>query len=197
MKTNRMLVLIGALFLALNIASYGCSKKAVKEEESMGSAAKKEGARPVEKEAGIEKREQKEEPMMEAKAEKTTKPEAKDELSALVEKEGRLFPVYFDFDKSSIRDDMKPVLEKDAEWLKKNPAVKIKIEGHCDERGSDEYNLALGERRSQSAKNYLANLGINSNRLSTISYGEEKPADTGHDEAAWTKNRRAEFVIVK
>ncbi|MBI5893854.1 MAG: peptidoglycan-associated lipoprotein Pal [Deltaproteobacteria bacterium] len=92
---------------------------------------------------------------------------------------------------------MKPVLEKDAEWLKKNPAVKIKIEGHCDERGSDEYNLALGDRRANSAKKYLANLGIDSNRISTISYGEEKPACKEANESCWSKNRRAEFVIVK
>lgn len=195
MKKNHLLVVIGALFLALSIASYGCSKKAVKEEEGMGTAAKKEEAKKTE--PAIERPVQKEEPMVEAKAEKTAKPEAKDELSALVEKEGKLFPVYFDFDKFFIRDDMKPVLEKDAEWLKKNPAIKIKIEGHCDERGSDEYNLALGDRRANSAKKYLANLGIDSNRISIISYGEEKPACKEANESCWSKNRRAEFVIVK
>lgn len=196
MKTNRMLVVIGALFLALSIASYGCSKKAVKEEESMGATTKKE-VKEAKPEKPIERPVQKEEPMIEAKAEKTAKPEAKDELSALVEKEGKLFSIYFDFDKFFVRDDMKPVLEKDAEWLKKNPAVKIKIEGHCDERGSDEYNLALGDRRANSAKKYLANLGIDSNRISTISYGEEKPACKEANESCWSKNRRAEFVVAK
>jgi peptidoglycan-associated lipoprotein len=75
--------------------------------------------------------------------------------------------------------------------------VAVRIEGNCDERGSDDYNMALGERRAKAAKDYLVNLGIASDRISTISYGEEKPADPGHDEEAWARNRRAEFVIVK
>ena len=81
--------------------------------------------------------------------------------------------------------------------MKKNSALKVRIEGHCDERGSDEYNLALGERRAKAAMNYLVTLGIADKRLSVISYGKEKPVDPGHDEAAWAKNRRAEFVIQK
>ena len=82
-----------------------------------------------------------------------------------------------------------------ADHLKKTQNTVVQIEGHCDERGSIEYNLALGERRAQSVKNYLVQLGIDAARLSTISYGEEKPAAEGHDEAAWTKNRRAEFTL--
>jgi peptidoglycan-associated lipoprotein len=76
-----------------------------------------------------------------------------------------------------------------------NSQEKIVIEGHCDERGTAEYNIALGERRAKSVKRYLINLGVDSSQLSTISYGEERPADPGHNEAAWAKNRRAEFVI--
>jgi len=79
--------------------------------------------------------------------------------------------------------------------MKKNPGAKVQIEGHCDERGTPEYNLALGQRRADSTKKYLVNLGIDGSRLSTISYGEEKPADPGHNEAAWAKNRRAVFDI--
>ncbi|NIS75652.1 MAG: peptidoglycan-associated lipoprotein Pal [Deltaproteobacteria bacterium] len=105
--------------------------------------------------------------------------------------------IYFDFDRSFIRDDAKPELEKVAAYLKENRDVRVLIEGHCDERGTDEYNFALGDRRSQAAKNYLMNLGIDGSRIKTISYGEERPADPGHEEAAWAKNRRDVFVIQK
>ncbi|MGB7972361.1 MAG: peptidoglycan-associated lipoprotein Pal [Candidatus Deferrimicrobiaceae bacterium] len=103
--------------------------------------------------------------------------------------------IHFDYDKSFIRDDAKPVLREVAAFMKKNPGAKVQIEGHCDERGTPEYNLALGQRRADSTKKYLVNLGIDGSRLSTISYGEEKPADPGHNEAAWAKNRRAVFDI--
>lgn len=106
--------------------------------------------------------------------------------------------VYFDFDKSDLRQDSRNVLTKNAEiMLKSQPAAKIKIEGHCDERGSAEYNLALGERRAKSAMQYLLTLGVQPERVSVISYGKEKPAVQGNDEEAWAKNRRAEFVIDK
>ncbi len=103
--------------------------------------------------------------------------------------------VLFDFDKSDIRADAAEVLKRKAAWLKENGAVKAVIEGHCDERGTEAYNLALGERRAQAAKKFLANLGIDAKRIETISYGEERPLDPGHNEAAWSKNRRAQFVI--
>ena len=103
--------------------------------------------------------------------------------------------IYFDFDKSSIRKDAKPILEKVAAHMKKTPGAKLQIEGHCDERGTAEYNLALGQRRADATKKYLVNLGVDGSRLSTISYGEEKPADPGNNEAAWAKNRRAAFVL--
>ena len=85
---------------------------------------------------------------------------------------------------------------KKASWLQNNTNVKIRIEGHCDERGSNEYNMALGERRANSAMEYLVTAGVEASMISTISYGEEKPLDTGQDEDAWTKNRRAHFRIV-
>lgn len=103
--------------------------------------------------------------------------------------------VLFDFDKSEIRPDAAEVLKKKAAWLMENSGVAIIIEGHCDERGTDAYNLALGERRAQSAKAFLESLGIASNLIETISYGEERPLDPGQNEAAWAKNRRAQFVI--
>ena len=103
--------------------------------------------------------------------------------------------IYFSYDSSAITDFAQRVLVEKAEWLRANPAATIVIEGHCDERGTSEYNLALGDRRANTVKNYLANLGIAANRMRTISYGEERPADPAHTEAAWAKNRRAHFVL--
>lgn len=106
--------------------------------------------------------------------------------------------VFFDFDKSDLRQDARDALSKNSEaLLKKIADAKVQIAGHCDERGSDEYNLALGDRRAKSVAKYLTTLGVSGDRISTISYGKEKPAVQGNNEAAWSKNRRAEFVIVK
>ena len=105
--------------------------------------------------------------------------------------------IYFDFDAFTLSQTSRDTLAKNAEILLKKLSGNIQIEGHCDERGSDEYNLALGEKRAKSALNYLVTLGVPAERLSVISYGKEKPADPGHDEAAWAKNRRGEFVIIK
>ncbi len=106
--------------------------------------------------------------------------------------------VYFDFDKSDLRQDARDVLSKNAAViLKSMPRAKIQIAGHCDERGSAEYNLALGEHRAKSVQKYLTTLGVKTENLSVISYGKEKPAVNGNDEAAWAKNRRAEFAVVK
>lgn len=105
--------------------------------------------------------------------------------------------VYFAFDDYSLSSDAQGVLNKVAEFLKGNASAVVQIEGHADERGSTEYNLALGERRAQSVKNYLVQLGVDAARLPTISYGEERPAVEGHDEAAWSKNRRGQFAPTK
>jgi peptidoglycan-associated lipoprotein len=102
--------------------------------------------------------------------------------------------VYFDFDRYDIRPDARPILRTNADAITEVPSS-ITIEGYCDERGSEEYNLALGERRASSVKRYLVDLGIPSARLRTVSYGEAKPAVLGHDESAWRYNRRAEFVL--
>ncbi|MEN6376207.1 MAG: peptidoglycan-associated lipoprotein Pal [Smithella sp.] len=103
--------------------------------------------------------------------------------------------IYFDFDKSNIRPDAREVLKTNADWFLKNSNVSIIIEGHCDERGTAEYNMALGQRRADEAKKYLVNLGVNGSTLKTISYGKERPIDPGHDEEAWAKNRRDHFVV--
>ncbi len=104
-----------------------------------------------------------------------------------------LRPIYFDFDKSHIRDDAKSAMKANADWLKANPQATIVIEGNCDERGTIEYNQALGQRRAQSAKNYLIGLGVSAGRISLLSYGKEKPVCEESTEACWQKNRRAEF----
>jgi len=105
--------------------------------------------------------------------------------------------IHFAFDDYSLTDQAKVILEKNATWMKNNPNAKVQIEGHCDERGTNEYNLALGERRANSAKKYLIKLGVQEDRLPTVSYGEERPLDPGHNEGAWAKNRRDHFTIVK
>ncbi len=105
--------------------------------------------------------------------------------------------IHFDFDKYSIRTDAVPAMKDNAKWLQENQNVNVVVEGHCDERGTNEYNMALGERRANAAKNYLVNLGVATGRVSTVSFGEEKPASSGHDEGAWSENRRAEFVTRK
>lgn len=109
--------------------------------------------------------------------------------------QARLEKVYFDFDAYNLSEAARDTLMKNVELLRKSSAAKVRIEGNCDERGSDEYNLALGEKRAKEAMQYMVTMGITANRLSTISYGKEKPADPGHNEAAWAKNRRDEFVV--
>lgn len=106
-------------------------------------------------------------------------------------------PVYFDFDSSDIKPEYRPLLDKKAAWVRAYPEFSIRIEGHCDDRGTAEYNLALGEKRAVRVMDYLVNLGVPAKRLSTISYGEERPAVRGQDEAAWAKNRRAAFRVMK
>jgi len=103
--------------------------------------------------------------------------------------------VFFDFDRSNIRQDQRAVLDRQAAWLKKYPEVTVTIEGHADERGTREYNIALGNRRATAAKNYLVALGINPNRIQTISYGKERPAVAGSNEQAYAQNRRAVTVV--
>jgi peptidoglycan-associated lipoprotein len=104
-------------------------------------------------------------------------------------------PAFFDFDSYVLRSDARSALDADAKLMRDNASVKITVEGHCDERGTVEYNLALGERRAQAARDYLVNAGIDAGRIKTVSYGKERPFDPGHDEAAWAKNRRAQLVI--
>jgi peptidoglycan-associated lipoprotein len=106
-----------------------------------------------------------------------------------------LKPIYFDFDKYDIRPGDAKVLDANAQWLKSNADQLVLIEGHCDERGTNEYNLALGERRAKSTMNYLVSQGVQASRITIISYGEERPVCTEHNEECWSKNRRAQFLV--
>lgn len=105
----------------------------------------------------------------------------------------KLKTINFDFDRSEVKAEYQDEMAGNASWLQAHPSSSVVVEGHCDERGSTEYNIALGDRRAKSAKGYLQHLGVGGARLSTISYGEERPVCTGHDEGCWWKNRRAEF----
>jgi peptidoglycan-associated lipoprotein len=103
--------------------------------------------------------------------------------------------IYYDFDKSNVRPDARETLKANADYFLKSGANAIVIQGNCDERGTAEYNMALGERRAREAKKYLVNLGVKESKMKTVSFGKEQPVDTGHDEAAWAKNRRSHFEV--
>lgn len=112
-----------------------------------------------------------------------------------INKNGYLKDVFYEFDKADIREDQRNHLSGNSDWLRKYGTVRIRIEGHCDERGTAQYNLALGDKRANAAKDYLVSLGVDGSRIETVSFGKERPFDTGHDESAWSKNRRAHFVV--
>jgi peptidoglycan-associated lipoprotein len=118
----------------------------------------------------------------------------KDDLDSL-NRSGVLKPVYFDLDSSEVNADGRKALQENANLMRKNLQWQVTVEGHCDERGTAEYNLALGERRAIAARTYLISLGIPAERVRVVSYGKEFPFEPGHDEAAWSRNRRAHFVI--
>ncbi len=171
----------------------GCAKKQmVKEEQAAPAAAvppQEKPAVPPVKEEVVQQR-----PVSEAPA---TAKEETAQATTTVAPQAALAKIYFDFDSFVLTAPSRETLANNARYLMKNGSAKVQIEGHCDERGSDEYNLALGEKRAKSAMKYLVTMGISEDRLSIISYGKEKPADPGHDEAAWAKNRRDEFVLIK
>jgi peptidoglycan-associated lipoprotein len=108
---------------------------------------------------------------------------------------GPLVDIHFDYDESSLNDEARATLGQHAAWIKAHPGLKISVEGHCDERGTVEYNLALGDQRARAARDYLVSLGVEAGRLASISYGKERPLDSGSGEAAWAKNRRAHFAV--
>ena len=198
------------LILCLGLFMVGCPKKTVIKEEPSAQkaaelAAEREKASRLEAERAA--KEAKERELARMKEEEAKKAREKEFEKSLVAKkepgiEGKVFEskllkdIHFDFDKYDISPGDAEILKENTALLKRYPKVKIQIEGHCDERGTIEYNLALGERRANSTKKYLLSLGIHGDRISTISYGEERPLDPGHHEEAWGKNRRANFIIL-
>jgi peptidoglycan-associated lipoprotein len=138
------------------------------------------------------------EPVVEEKEEVVVEPKEEMKEEVVVYKAPDMVmqeDIYFEFDKSTLTPAAQDNLLRKAEWLRENPDATVTIEGHCDERGTNEYNLALGDRRAESAKSFLVDLGIDPSRLTTISYGEERPVDPRHTEEAWDKNRRDHFVV--
>lgn len=182
----------GLLFAA------GCAKQeVVKKDEGIAPAVKPVAAAPVQKQV-----QEAAKPAAQAVEEKQAAPVAAVETDAQraarerAELQQGLQKIFFSFDSAKLSDEARATLTKNADLLKKATTAKIRVEGNCDERGSDDYNLALGEKRAKEAAQYLANLGIPQQRLATISYGKEKPVATGHDEVSWSKNRRDEFVVI-
>ena len=191
--TKRFLVGL-ALFMATAglIFTASCAKKQIKSEPGVAPAGETEAERTAaEQEARARQKALEEQRLREERL--------REEASArteLTEKEEFLNEhIYFEFDKSRLLPEAKEILKRKAKWLMAHPNVSVIIEGHCDERGTNEYNMALGDRRAQSANRYLVDLGISRQRLTTISYGEERPVNPGHTERAWAENRRDQFVI--
>lgn len=176
-------------------AAGGCAKQElVKKDEGI---APQVAAKPVEqKHVATQPAQKPAIPAEQPKQQAASSQEAAKSSDAESSLQSALEKVYFNFDSADLSEQARAALTQDAGLLQKQSAAKIRIEGNCDERGSAEYNLALGERRAVSAKKYLVTLGIAEGRLSTISYGKERPAVQGHDEAAWAKNRRDEFVVI-
>jgi peptidoglycan-associated lipoprotein len=172
MKTLKMRFTIMVAVLALAAAATGCAKKAVEAPPTPPPAPKVEQPTPPPA------------PPTE------TKPPAPAPLT-----QSDLQPVFFALDSDVLSAQARTKLDANAKLLRDHADAQITIEGHCDERGTVEYNLALGERRAQAARDYLVNAGINTARIQIISYGKERPFDPGHDESAWQKNRRAHFVL--
>ncbi|MDH4221030.1 MAG: peptidoglycan-associated lipoprotein Pal [Candidatus Aminicenantes bacterium] len=200
MGKKSLIVLI--LILCLGLVLAGCPKKTVvKEEPSARKAeeqalAEREKAAKLEAEKAARIREEEAKREKEKEFEKSLVAKREPGIAGEVFESKMLKDIHFDFDKYDIRPEDAESLKENASLLMKYSSVKIQIEGHCDERGTNEYNLALGERRANAAKNYLISLGLSADRISSISYGEERPVDPGHDEEAWAKNRRGHFVIL-
>jgi peptidoglycan-associated lipoprotein len=190
------------LILCVGLLLTGCPKKTVvKEEPSMKKAEepvaeREKAAKLAAEQESARIREEEAKKAKEKEFEKSLVAKKEPGIAGEVFESRLLKDIHFDFDKYDIRPGDAEILKDNAALLSKYPQVKIQVEGHCDERGTNEYNLALGERRANAAKRYLLSLGISTDRLSSISYGEEKPLDTGHNEEAWSKNRRGHFVIL-
>jgi peptidoglycan-associated lipoprotein len=200
-KQTGFLALI-MLFLVSSLFLFSCSKKEVKGDGMVSNppVATEDEAEKAKKRARIREQELadqqlREKTLKEQEAQRLREEEARRLKQAAEKARFETEDIYFEFDQHILSDTAKQNLAKKGQWLKDYPSAKALIEGHCDERGSAEYNLALGQKRADAAMQYLVSLGINANRISTISFGKEKPLDPGHTEEAWAKNRRAHFVL--
>ena len=208
MKRSLVIAVLVAFAFSSVLLLSSCAKKQVITEEQEMKAPEKEVAK-VEEEKPVEaakeevvtrEEEAKIERLKELEAAKKEEAEGIDEEKAWMERRAAKFEaesIYFDFDKSFIKLEYRPVLHEKAAFLKDYPEMNARIEGNCDERGTNEYNLALGERRANSAKNFLVSLGIAADRIVIISYGEERPRGLGHNEDSWSQNRRDDFVLMR
>ncbi len=192
MKKRRVFLNVAmAFFVAGLFLTASCAKKTVVSEPT--GAEVEEGKTAEQKEAQAEQEKLEKEKALEEQ--RLEEQRLKEYRQAKERFENR--DIHFDFDESVLTPAAQKILKEKAAWLKENRNITVMIEGHCDERGTTEYNLALGERRAKSAKTFLMNLGISADRLTCISYGEEKPLDPRHNEEAWAKNRRAHFVAIE
>ena len=193
MNQNRLWMALCALGFGLALAITGCAKRAVTT-EGMGQTApppKVQTAKP----APAPQAAKPQTAMKEKSLEQRTREQVAKRISGGPREEAAgMVLIHFDLDKYTLAPEARDILKKNAEWLRKNPKAKALIEGNTDERGTAEYNLALGEKRAHSARQYLVELGIPADRLSTISYGEDRPLDPKHNEDAWAKNRRDAFT---
>ena len=192
---KRWTITVMAIALLLIFFAAGCAKKKISSEPASMTTAEEEAARKAEEDAR-----QRELARQKALAEENLKEESIDAtmISEQAQAEKDQFEnedIYFEFDSIQLTPAAQELLLKKGKYLRENPAATVTIEGHCDNRGTNEYNLALGEGRAQSAKTFLMDLGIDISRLNTLSYGEERPLDPQQTERAWAKNRRAHFVI--
>ncbi len=194
---RKWIVLALVLIVPAMLFTVSCAKKTVSTEPSTTDTAGDDAARQAElaKQAELERQKQLEEERLAAERAQQLKDEAMARDLAMAKNRFLNENVYFDFDSSVLTYQAQDLLKEKAVWMRANPDANVVIEGHCDERGTNAYNLALGERRAESAKTFLVNLGISGARMTTISYGEERPVDMGKNEEAWAKNRRAAFAI--
>ena len=195
---KKWIVLAMVFIIPAMLFSVSCAKKAVTTEPAVDTdAAAEEAARQaeLEKQQEMERQKQLEEERLAAERAAQLKAEAEERERMLAKNSFLRDNIYFAFDESTLDYQAQELLKQKAVWLQDNMDANVVVEGHCDERGTNAYNLALGERRAESVKVFLVNLGISGSRLTTISYGEEKPVDMGHNEEAWAKNRRAAFVL--
>lgn len=186
MKTALRYLLYGMLCLALGLTA--CAKKTVTDTSADMNKAKVSSEDEAARQRQLEEERRRQAELEEQQRRAAAMAAVKEEVANMI---------FFDFDKYDLKPEAREVLQKKAQILKENAALKIIIAGNCDERGTEEYNLALGERRARAAYEYLVLLGIEAGRMSIVSYGEERPLDPGHTEAAWAKNRRDEFTIVQ